>query len=207
MYQCVNGTTKSVAGLDYAGDCAGTCFPKGTPVLMASGEYKSIENIKTGEKVKGMNGSTNTVRGLWRPKLGDRTLYSINGDFKTTGDHMILAKNDKKELSWGSIEPTLNKERRYMIPAVVHTSDGGQFEISNSNIDPNAIIKLNNGVSLVDYQGKTIKLNTPEKVTGTTPDDQLYTLYTDNTESFVVNGGYVVDGMPQRALSDISNNK
>lgn len=45
---------------------------------MASGEYKSIENIKTGEKVKGMNSSTNTVRGLWRPKLADRTLYSVN---------------------------------------------------------------------------------------------------------------------------------
>ena len=174
---------------------------------MASGEYKSIENIKTGEKVKGMNGSTNTVRGLWRPKLGDRTLYSVNGDFKTTGDHMILAKNDKKELSWGSIEPTLNKERRYMIPAVVHTSDGGQFEISNSNIAQHTLVKLNKGVSLVDYQGKTIKLNTPEKVTGTTPDDQLYTLHTDNTESFVVNGGYVVDGMPQQELPKIPNNK
>lgn len=123
----------------------------------------------------------------------------------TTGDHMILTKNDKKELSWGSIDPTLNKERRYMSPAVVHTSDGGQFEISNSNIAPHTLVKLNTGGLLVDYQGKTTKLNSLEKVTGTSPDDQLYTLYTDNTESFVVNGGYVVDGMPQRALPKSSN--
>ncbi len=200
---CINGSISSIS-FDYQ-ESAATCFTKGTQVLMASGEYKSIEDIKTGEKVTGMNGSINTVRGLWRPKLGDRTLYRVNDAFSTTGDHMILAKNDKKELSWGSIEPALNSERRYMKPAIVHDSNGGKMLISNSNIDPNTIIKLDKGASLVDYQGNTIKLNTPEKVTGTSPDTQLYTLYTDNTESFVVNGGYVVDGMPQRALPKSSN--
>lgn len=200
LYLCLDGSISSVNML--YNSPAPTCFPKDTPVLMASGEYKAIDKIKTGEKVMGMNGSTNTVRGLWRPKLNDRTLYSVNGDFMTTGDHMILAMRDGK-LSWGSIEPALYKERRYMKPAVVQDSTGGKLLISNSNIAPEALMKLSEGASLIDYRGDTVTLNSLEKVAGTSPDDQLYTLYTDNTGSFVVNGGYVVDGMPQRPLSEV----
>lgn len=195
VVQCLNGSIVTLGDLECS-DCAGTCFPKGTPVLMASGEYKSIEDIKAGEKVTGMNGSINTVRGLWRPKLGDRTLYRVNDTFSTTGDHMILSERNNTP-TWGSIDPTLNISRRYNKPASVTGKNGEKITIMNSAIPASDIVKLDVGSQLLDYRNTLVPLTSLTTHKDTTPDTQLYTLYTDNTESFVLEGGYVVDGMPQ----------
>lgn len=199
VYICVDGTYQLLLTMPTA-PCEvpqGTCFPSGTKVLMASGIKKDIEEIKPGEKVIGMNGSVNTVVGTWRPLLGDRKLYRINKSFATTGDHMLLTRN-KLNIEWGALSPDLYNERRFNIPVKIQGADNNFLEIMNSTIESANIVKLNLGSQLVDYQGIDRELSSIDEVTDVTPSTQLYTLKTDGTESFVVEDGYVVDGMPQK---------
>ena len=67
-----------------------SCFLKGSPVAMADGTFKPIEDIQVGEYLLGAHGSANLVLALNRPLLGNRMMSNINGEHMTTLDHAHL---------------------------------------------------------------------------------------------------------------------
>ena len=71
-----------------------TCVPGATPVLMADGTWKPIRDVMVGEYVAGRT-RANMVMAYDRIRLGDHrnpVLYSINGDFLNTDDHLTLTE-------------------------------------------------------------------------------------------------------------------
>ena len=64
----------------------GGCFATGTPITMADGSTKPIEQVQVGELVRCHHGRANRVLGVTRPALGKRHLYALNG-----GGHFVTA--------------------------------------------------------------------------------------------------------------------
>lgn len=67
-----------------------SCFLKGSPVAMADGTFKPIEDVQVGDYLLGAHGAVNPVLALNRPLLGDRMMSNINGEHMTTLDHAHL---------------------------------------------------------------------------------------------------------------------
>jgi hypothetical protein len=64
------------------------CFPAGSAVEMADGRAVPIESIKVGDLVRGRHREANEVLALTGARLGNRPLYLINGEHRTTGEHI-----------------------------------------------------------------------------------------------------------------------
>ena len=73
-----------------------SCFVYNTQVTMADGTYKNIQDVKIGEKVKGLNSSINTVIGLDRPSIGSRGTFIVNNSVEMTGEHPMLSTDGIK---------------------------------------------------------------------------------------------------------------
>jgi hypothetical protein len=67
--------------------CGSSCFLAGSPVVMADGSFKAIEDIDVGEFVQGRFGEANRVLALDRPTLGGRSIWCLNGEHWTTDEH------------------------------------------------------------------------------------------------------------------------
>lgn len=191
-YQCQNGGwVCAVKGSEPPP--AGTCFVKGTKVLMADKSWKNIEDIGYNEKVLGKDGSINKVIGFWRPLLNDRKLYRINNEFTTTGDHLFLSENEQ----WTAIDPFLYMQRRWNRSVQINLASGTRQRINLGILLPEEILKLDVGIFLKTIY-KDSKRISEIKEFSADPELQLFTLKTDNTESFVIQGGYIADGIPQK---------
>ena len=88
------------------GGGGGSCFIAGTLVTMADGSKRPIEKVLLGEKVKGLDGTINTVMEYNRPPLaysalGEvRKLYSINGGIAFfTDEHPFYTTTGWKSLN------------------------------------------------------------------------------------------------------------
>lgn len=75
----------------------GSCFVKGTKVMMADGSIKNIEDVQIGEQVVGQDGAINTVMDYDHPMLDNRLLVGINesGPFMTS-EHPVFTKEGWK---------------------------------------------------------------------------------------------------------------
>ena len=164
----------------------GSCFVAGTKIKLADGSLKSIEDIQVGEVVVGKNNSLNKVIGLWRPKLGLRTIFNINdGLVKTTGDHLIDTNN-----GWGSLDLSIYSNR---YNKTILLNNG--IEVKNSAISKPNKIKIGSNLKTFDNSIiNVVSINTEDNYNSET---QLFTLATDGTYSFTLESGIVVDGMPQ----------
>lgn len=60
---------------------------------MADGTTKKIEDVRVGDYVLGAKGEANPVFALNRPKLGIRSMVSVNGVHETTVDHSHVRGN------------------------------------------------------------------------------------------------------------------
>lgn len=170
------------------------CFPEGTKVLLATNDWKTIETIQMGDSVIGKNGQVNRVIGLHRPPLGDRPLYRINDELSTTEDHLILTESTR----WGSLNPEDYAKRRLNKAIQFENQSGEMQNYYSSRIPKEKVehIKLNTPLKL--YDGTSKLVTRIEQLPNQDPAMILYTLITDGNGSFTVQGGYVVDGMPQK---------
>ena len=113
----------------------GCCFVAGTPITMADGSYKNIEDIVIGDQLVGKDGMINTVQEYVRPLLGNRTLVGFNGGVPfITNDHPVLTKDG----TWKSVDPAGTASRyaeanlnagQLSVGDVVATGNGTGFEI------------------------------------------------------------------------------
>jgi hypothetical protein len=88
-------------------------------VAMADGSFKAIETVGVGERVLGRYGEANEVLALDRPRLGHRSLYHLNGEHWTTGEHPHWTEEgpmavDPRELlnDWGFYHPVILADGR-----------------------------------------------------------------------------------------------
>ena len=113
----------------------GCCFVAGTPITMADGSYKNIEDVAIGDQLVGRDGVINTVQEYIRPLLGNRTLVGFNGITPfITNDHPVLTIDG----IWKSVDPAgtaskyaaanLNAEQ-LSVGDRIATGDGVGFEI------------------------------------------------------------------------------
>jgi hypothetical protein len=108
------------------------CFVYGTKVLMADGLQMSIEIIKIGDTLLGLDGSVNEVLGLVTPKLGERLLYGFNDDPAfVTASHPFRTKDGQ----WKSIDPAATLQEK--VGMVV-----GKLDIGDSIITKSGEVKI-----------------------------------------------------------------
>ncbi len=79
---------------------SGHCFLAGTPILLADGTIKLIEEIKVGDAVLSFDESCNkqqkdTVKAVMQNKT--KGYYLINGHLKVTGEHPFYVKGEWKK--------------------------------------------------------------------------------------------------------------
>ncbi len=103
---------------DPSASVGGPCHRKGTKILMASGEFKNVENIKIGEFVLGIDNKpkkvirefsgidmiyeVNQLRGESYYTTGDHKLYLINRDVNVTPENKLRIIKTK---DWNSLTP------------------------------------------------------------------------------------------------------
>jgi len=95
---------------------AGTgCFLAGTKVLMANGSRKCVEDIGTGEKLMGPDGTARTILGLIR---GQDKIYRITNNntkdyFDCNPDHILSLTNKNDEIVNISVKEYLEKDEDF----------------------------------------------------------------------------------------------
>lgn len=125
------------------------CFVAGTPITMADGSTKAIEDVGLGEIVVGKDGAHNTVLEFLRPTLGETgaTLMAFNGGQPfMASDHPVWVRGQ----GWRSWDPEMTYSKyamtvsKYQVGDVIETEDGTGFEILSieeySDQDPDQTI-------------------------------------------------------------------
>jgi hypothetical protein len=164
-----------------------TCFVAGTPVMMYDRTYKSIEQIKVGDKVIGAFGEINTVLLLRHTFIGDRYMYRVNDEHLTTEDHMHVS-SDKK---FYSFNPERQKKSwNKWLPVLDQT--GKEIEYFNLGFELDRLNKLELGIELQTVNGGK-KLITAEKLIYES-DTPLFNLIVDGSHTYTANGYAVVGG-------------
>lgn len=145
-YECASDghftlATPVLAGLGTTTKQFSSCFPAGQLVWTTDGE-KPIENIQVGESVLTHDGSYQNVlatRVQFAPQdylVKINNVYSLNGEFESTDDHLIMALKRNHP----------NSRKKYNIPQWVPAGqiEKGDFvQIPYSKyIDPRKTIKL-----------------------------------------------------------------
>jgi hypothetical protein len=166
------------------------CFLEGSPVTMADGSIKAIEDVKVGDNVRGAFGEINTVQGLHRPFLGAGCIANINNEHKTTTHHPHIAA-DKK---FYCVDPNIISRYTYGKEHTIISADGTLQKRKMMGLRSDRICKLEVGIELQTVTGArrvdildTIKMS---------PFTQVYHLVVDGSHTYCVDG-YAVTGWPR----------
>jgi hypothetical protein len=112
------------------------CFVAGTPITMADGSYKCIEDVALGDVVLGKDGTHNTVLEFLRPTLGETgaTLMAFNSGVPfMASDHPVWIRNE----GWKSYDPAMTYDKygivvsQYKVGDVIETEDQTGFAIDS----------------------------------------------------------------------------
>jgi len=165
-----------------------TCFPAGTPVLMANGLWKPIEHVAVGDRVAGLFGYDNEVIALDRPVLAERPLYLINNDFRNTADHMMWTGRQFGVLSK---QTYLENDYRKMVP--VQYGDGRIEERLYVGVDPDWVAEIGMGDTLFHVRHGEVAIDTVV-AEAWPPETRLYALVLGGSHTLFVGSGYAVSG-------------
>jgi hypothetical protein len=185
---CGCGGTVACDGSCSGGFCGGCCFPGDTLVEMADGSFKRIDQVRLGEKVRGLYGYENEVLALQPVELGNRTLWEINGEVFTTADHPFWTG-----MGFGVLSMCEYLQNDYGRPQEVVVDDNGAKETWTY---PGTDITKMTEIGLGDRIGfneetriiKTLKAHRAE------PEMKLYSLVLGGSHTMRLAGGYVFSG-------------
>ena len=167
-----------------------TCFPAGTPVLMADGSWKAIEAVRIGDLVRGGYGTVNEVVALDRPVLGNRALYRVNRAFYNTSEHMMWTGED-----FGVFSKSDYVMADYGVPLPVIVDDSGREELMTYvGVHPDRVREIGLGDTLAYGDSGTRRIELLEETWSFPPETQLYALVLDGSHTMQIAGGYVVSG-------------
>lgn len=177
------GSTNSIIGVN-------PCFLAGSPVHMADGTTKAIEDVLVNDLVIGAFGEINRVLALHRPILGGSAkMCKINDEHSTTNHHPHISVD--KQFYCG--DPELVSGTTYGRNHNVIDEHGNTVERMLHGLAKERIRKLEIGVELKTIEGSRI-VDTVE-VYSMPETTQLYNLVIDGSHTYHVDG-YAVTGWP-----------
>ena len=167
-----------------------TCVPGYTLILMASGEWKQIKDIKVGDSIQGRT-QVNVVQAYDRIILRNhRTakLFEINGAYQNTDDHLTLLDSGWSVLNKDNYGKYNNQmldcvydENLISTPTLFKGFPEGK--VSVYGVGDNIATGFNN-----EYR----KIESISEVAGVDLDQTVYSLVADGDGTMIVNGGYVL---------------
>ena len=165
-----------------------SCFMVDSPVIMADGSVKMIQDIQIGEFVRGAYGESNPVLALDRPLLGNRSIYVINDEHRTTDEHPHLRPDNTffliNKAGW------LANENNSWQPVI---TDAGITELWNmpGTDDTDMLQPFEIGEKVITSTGeRTVETITEQQHPA---DTQLYNLVLGGSHTYFVEG-YCVTG-------------
>lgn len=166
------------------------CFLAGTPVTMADGTEKMIEEVAVGDQVLGAFGEVNAVLALHRPLLGRALMCRINGEHSTSNHHPHVAADGRfyandpattDNILSGGLYPVINAAGEKEVRKLLGLRKG-------------RLQQLAVGVVLKTVEGSRV-VNTIETYS-MAPNTQLYNLVVGGSHTYHVDG-YAVTGWPR----------
>jgi hypothetical protein len=167
-----------------------SCFLKGSPVAMADGTFKPIEDVQVGDYLLGAHGAVNPVLALNRPLLGDRMMSNINGEHMTTLDHAHLRPDN----TFGAVSlyEYVHGENNTVQSVITAEGDVEQWLLPGfAEADMDLITQIEPGDYLVTVNG-TRPVTTLEEVK-LPADTQLYNFVMGGDHTYFVSD-YCVTG-------------
>ena len=165
-----------------------TCVPGDTPVLMADGSWKPISDIRVGECIQGRT-QENTVLAYDRLTLGNHRspkLYSINGDYANTDDHLTLL-----DRGWAVLEHKSYEAYCGQVLGCVYLGDMTPVSIRFDGIAPADVSEYRVGDRIAFGKAEFRTIESIEPIDAD-PDQTIYSLVADGDGTMQVAGGYVL---------------
>jgi hypothetical protein len=166
------------------------CFLAGSPVTLADGTTKPIEDICVGDWLLGAFGEHNQVLALHRPLLGSAIMCRINGEHSTTNHHPHIGADKRIYCN----DPATVRTSTYGRDHPVINAEGDTVMMRLHGLAPERILQLSTGVVLKTVGGDRV-VSTLETYT-LPPDTQLYNLVMGGSHTYHVDG-YAVTGWPR----------
>jgi Hom_end-associated Hint len=166
------------------------CFLAGSPVHMADGTAKAIEEVAVGDMVIGAFGETNEVLALQRVYVGHSKMYRINGEHSTT-DHHPHVSSDRK---FYTPLPSVIDGQVYGNKFPVIGADGKMKAETLHGLKPGRTQMMRTGITLKTIDGERLLQTLEEyQLPFNTP---LYNLVVGGSHTYHVDG-YAVTGWPR----------
>ena len=198
-FRTVNVTAVTACGTTNLSIEVNPCFLAGSPVHMADGSTKAIEDVEVNDLVIGAFGEINRVLALHRPILGGSSkMCKINDEHSTTNHHPHISVD--RQFYCG--DPELVSTTTYGHNHNVIDEFGNVVERMLHGLAKGRILQLETGVELKTIEGSrivdTIELYSMPETT------QLYNLVIDGSHTYHVDG-YAVTGWPSELDFDYDN--
>jgi len=165
-----------------------TCVPGYTEVLMADGGWKPIAEITVGETVQGRT-RPNKVLAYDRVRLGNHrnpNLYSINGDYANTDDHLTLL-----DRGWAVLDHDAYLAYHGQALSCVYLGDMTQVQMVFEGIRPANVTEYAVGDKIA-FGARQFRRIESIEVIESDPDETVYSLVCDGDGTMQVAGGYVL---------------
>jgi hypothetical protein len=169
------------------------CFPAGSMVEMTDGRMLPIEQVRVGDFVRGRHGETNEVLALAGTWLGGRPLYLLNGEHRTTGEHLHWGPQGPAAID--PIESDLSASHLHRV-----LTCGGTIEIWRKPSLARSVQRLGVG-SRAAHRAGSKYIETVEVCERTAPETPLYDLVLAGSHTMWVDG-YLVGGWAHEADFD-----
>ena len=186
MNETIVSLTSSNSCSSITNDVQLSCFLAGTPVALADGTTKPIEEVAVGDLVVGAFGEANPVVALQRPLLADSKVCRINDEHTTTTHHPHIGSDRQ----FYCPDPDAIKRVMYGKTHTIIYGDGSTEERFMTGVNPDRIKKLELGTALQTTTG-------PRSITKIEPlpmssDTQVYHLVVGGSHTYTVDGYAVV---------------
>lgn len=162
------------------------CFLPGTPVALAGGITKPIEDVAVGDLVVGAFGELNPVTALHRPLLGGGKVCRINDEHTTTTHHPHIGA----DRGFFTPNPAALNNFTYGQKHTVILGDGTKEKRVMTGVRRDRILALTEGTVLQTLTGpKTVTKLEPVVMS---PFTQVYHLVVGGSHTYTVDGYAVV---------------
>jgi hypothetical protein len=174
--ECSSNTDYSILG----------CFLPGTPVALANGSTKPIEEVTVGDLVIGAFGEANPVLALHRPLLGAGKACRINDEHTTTTHHPHVSPDRK----FYCPNPAVLRNLAYGQKHTVILADGTKEKRTMTGVRADRNLVLTEGIALQTLTGpRTVTKIEPLSLS---PFTKVYHLVVGGSHTYTVDGYAVV---------------